>query len=74
MLTIKPLGRSYEVQVEEAARGSGAGGELMGILAELGKAFHLDKVMLTVFKGERAPGPSLFADPVRPFATRQVTF
>ncbi|GAA6001744.1 hypothetical protein JCM10207_002293 [Rhodosporidiobolus poonsookiae] len=40
----------YELQVDSAAQRSGVGQVLMDALERLGKAYRMDKVMLTVFK------------------------
>lgn len=41
---------SYEVQVEERVRGRGVGRALIELLERVGKAWGMEKVMLTVFK------------------------
>ncbi|BGP12826.1 hypothetical protein JCM10213_008087 [Rhodosporidiobolus nylandii] len=41
---------SYELQVDAAAQGRGAGKALMDALERLAKAYKMDKTMLTVFK------------------------
>lgn len=43
--------RSYEVQVAAEVAGKGIGRRLMDVLALMAKAYNLDKVVLTVFKG-----------------------
>jgi GNAT superfamily N-acetyltransferase len=42
---------SYEIQLKESARGKGLGEYLMKLLQEIGIRWHMEKVMLTVFKG-----------------------
>jgi GNAT superfamily N-acetyltransferase len=42
---------SYELQVDSTAQRLGVGKALMDALKRLGKAYRMDKVILTVFKG-----------------------
>jgi GNAT superfamily N-acetyltransferase len=42
---------SYELQVADAAQGMGIGKKLMNELITLGRAFNMEKILLTVFKG-----------------------
>lgn len=58
--TASPSASSYELQVDESARGRGVGRVLMEALERLATTFKMDKTMLTVFKGEVDP----FARPV----------
>lgn len=43
---------SYEIQLIPGARGQGLGEFLMNLLSQIGTYWEMDKVMLTVFKGE----------------------
>ena len=47
--------RSYEVQIDASYRGAGLGYLLMRALENLGRAYKMRKVMLTVFTGELFP-------------------
>ena len=46
---------SYELQVEATAQGMGIGKKLVNDLTTLGRAFNMEKIMLTVFKGLYPP-------------------
>lgn len=45
------FGCSYELQIEDSARGKGLGEYLVKLLEDIGRRWKMDKVMLTVFKG-----------------------
>lgn len=51
---------SYEIQIAESARGQGLGEYMMKLLSQIGTYWKMDKVMLTVFKGNVGE-PSTFA-------------
>ena len=42
---------SYELQVAATAQGMGIGKKLINELTTLGRAFNMEKILLTVFKG-----------------------
>lgn len=46
---------SYELQVAATSQGMGIGKKLMNDLNTLGRAFNMEKIMLTVFKGFYPP-------------------
>jgi hypothetical protein len=43
---------SYELQIDDSARGKGLGEHMMRLLEKIGMHWKMEKVMLTVFKGE----------------------
>lgn len=43
--------RSYELQLTPETRGKGLGTYLMKLLEDIGRHWHMEKVMLTVFRG-----------------------
>jgi hypothetical protein len=45
---------SYELQVSQSAQRGGMGKSLMGCLDDIARRWNIRKVMLTVFKGEKA--------------------
>ena len=46
---------SYELQVTATAQGMGIGKKLINDLTTLGRAFNMEKILLTVFKGLYPP-------------------
>ena len=52
---------SYELQVAATSQGMGIGKKLMNDLTTLGRAFNMEKIILTVFKGLYPPFLGRFA-------------
>jgi ribosomal protein S18 acetylase RimI-like enzyme len=47
-----PYTSSYEIQISEAMRGMGVGRALMTMLEMIGSTWEMEKVKLTVLKGD----------------------